>query len=208
MMLQPIVEGDGDVRAAPVLLRRFVEAAGTYDVTVGRPIKLQRDKLVRQTDIDRVIRRALLNQCDAILVLFDSDDDCPAETASMVRGWSTTAAGAIPCDVVLAHREYEAWFLASIESLRGQRGIVEGAPRHPDPESPRDAKGELRSRMRAGRTYSETRDQPAFSAQFSMPQAYARSRSFRKLTKAFGDLVRAAGREIDPWPPTGWTADA
>lgn len=208
MMLQPIVEGDGDVRAAPVLLRRFVEAAGTYDVTVGRPIKLQRDKLVRQADVDRVIRRALLNQCDAILVLFDSDDDCPAETASMVRGWSTAVAGVIPCDVVLAHREYEAWFLASIESLRGQRGIAEGAPHHPDPESPRDAKGELRSRMRAGRTYSETKDQPALSARFSMADAYARSRSFRKLTKAFGDLVRAAGREIDPWPPASWIADA
>ena len=62
--------------------------------------------------------------------------------------------------------------------------------------------------MRAGRTYLETRDQPAFSAQFSMPHAYARSRSFRKLTKAFGDLVRASGREIDPWPPAGWIAGA
>ena len=208
MMLQPIVEGDGDIQAVPVLLRRFVEEAGTYDIAVGKPIKLQRDKLVRQADVDRVVRRALLNQCDAILVLFDSDDDCPAETAAMVRDWSTAAAGAVPCDVVLAHREYEAWFLASIESLRGQRGIAEDALHHPNPESPRDAKGELRSRMRAGRTYLETRDQPAFSAQFSMPHAYARSRSFRKLTKAFGDLVRASGREIDPWPPAGWIADA
>lgn len=208
MKLQPIVEGHGDVQAVPVLLRRFVEEAEAYDVTVDRPIKLQRDKLVRQADVDRVIRRALLNQCDAILVLFDSDDDCPAETASMARDWSTAAAGTVPCDVVLAHHEYEAWFLASIESLRGQRGITENALYHPNPESPRDAKGELRSRMRAGRTYSEMRDQPAFSAQFSMPQAYARSRSFRKLTKAFGDLVRAAGREIDPWPPAGWIADA
>ena len=62
--------------------------------------------------------------------------------------------------------------------------------------------------MRAGRTYSETKDQPALSARFSMADAYARSRSFRKLTKAFGDLVRAAGREIDPWPPASWIADA
>lgn len=207
MKLQPIVEGHGDVRAVPVLLRRFVAETEAYDVTVVSPIKLPRDKLVRQADVDRVIRRALLNQCDAILVLFDSDDDCPKETASMVRGWSAAAAGAIPCDVVLAHREYEAWFLASIESLRGQRGITEDALHHPNPESPRDAKGELRSRMRAGQTYSETKDQPALSAQFSMADAYARSRSFRKLTKAFGDLVRATGRQIDPWPPAGWIAD-
>lgn len=207
MMLQPIVEGHGDVQAVPVLLRRLIEKAEVYDVEVGRPIKLRRDQLVRQADVEQVIARALLNECDAILVLFDSDDDCPVETASMVRGWSSAVAGAIPCDVVLAHREYEAWFLASIESLRGERGITEDAQPHPNPEIPRDAKGQLRARMRAGRTYSETRDQPALSARFSMSDAYVRCRSFRKLTKAFGDLLRNAGREIAAWPPPEWTAD-
>lgn len=207
MMLQPIVEGDGDVRAVPVLLRRFVEEAEAYDVEIGRPIKLRRDRFVRQADVERIIARALLNGCDAILVLFDSDDACPAETASTVRDWSRAAAGATPCDVVLAHREYEAWLLASIESLRGERGITEDAQPHANPESPRDAKGQLRARMRAGRSYSETRDQPALSARFSMSDAYARSRSCRKLTKAFGDLLRDAGHEIAAWPPPEWATN-
>lgn len=39
-----------------------------------------------------------------------------------------------------------------------------------------------------------------------MADAYSKCRSFRKLTSAFGALLRANGYEIDPWPPTGWVA--
>ena len=42
--------------------------------------------------------------------------------------------------VVLAHREFEAWFLAAIESLRGTGGIRADAESHHDPESPREQK--------------------------------------------------------------------
>src|SRR2546426_7135782 len=52
----------------------------------------------------------------------------------------TTLFRSVPCAVVLAHREYEAWFLASLESLRGRRGIRGDAEAHPDPEEPRDRK--------------------------------------------------------------------
>ena len=47
----------------------------------------------------------------------------------------------MPCGVVMAQREYEAWFLAAIESLCGQRGIVSDALYPQDPEQVRGAKG-------------------------------------------------------------------
>ena len=57
----------------------------------------------------------------------------------------------MPCYVVMPNREYEAWFLATIESLRGTRGIRDDATPHPDPESPRGAAEELRRRMARNR---------------------------------------------------------
>ena len=136
--------------------------------------------------------------------MFDGDTDCPAELGPRVRRWATVAAGSVPCEVVLPHREYEAWFLAAIESLRGTRGLRSDAPPYPDPEAPRGAKEKLEARMDAGKSYLETTHQEAFSAQFSMEAAHARCRSFRKLTKSFGELLRAMGQTADPWPPASW----
>ena len=159
-----------------------------------------------ETGVRQAVRLALARpDCGAVLLLLDGDDDCPADLGPAVQAWATAAAGVAPCRVVLAHREYEAWFLASIKSLRGRRGIRIDAEFHPAPESPRDAKEQLEARMRPDATYLETTDQPAFSALFSLPDAYRRSRSFRKLADSFAHLVRAMGHDVGAWPPSGWT---
>ena len=204
MNIQPVVEGHGDVGAVPVLLRRLVEEAQAWDVGVNRPIRRNRSQLIQRTELEKTVRLARLQpDCDGILILFDGDDDCPAELGPMVQGWAADVSGGVPCEVVMAHREYEAWFLAAIESLRGVRGIRPDAQPHPNPETPRGAKEQLEARMRA--SYIETTDQPAFSAQFSLTAAYSRCRSFRKLAKSFGVLLRATGQAIEDWPPVAWT---
>ena len=206
MVIQPIVEGHGDVAAFPVLLRRLVEEARAWNVGIGRPIRRRRDQLVRETEVMRAVKLALLQpDCGAVLILFDGNSDCPAKLGPTVQAWAAAAAGGMPCGVVVAHREYEAWFLAAIESLRGQRGVREDAKPHPDPESPRGAKEQLETRMGTGTSYLERTDQPAFSAMFSLSDAYRRSRSFRKLVRSFGLLVRFMGQEIGAWPPAAWT---
>jgi len=53
---------------------------------------------------------ALREDCAGILILFDADDDCPAELAPTLEEWAREAAGEIPCAVVMANREYEACF--------------------------------------------------------------------------------------------------
>ena len=206
MNIQPIVEGHGDVEAFPVLLRRLVVEAGGLTVGIGRPIRRRRHELVRESDLQKAVRLALLQQnCGAILILFDGDTDCPAELGPEVRTWALASAGNIPCEVVIAHREYEAWFLAAIESLRGIRGIRSDAEPHPSPEEPRGAKEQLEARMQAGRSYLERTDQPALSARFSMQDAYSGSRSFRKLTGSLGALLRSLHQDVEAWPPSSWT---
>lgn len=209
MTIQSIVEGHGDVAALPVLLRRLVNESGIEGVSVGRPIRRPRARLVDEEGTRQAVRLALVQpDCCAVLILFDGDDDCPADLGTTVQEWATAAAKGIPCRVVLAHREYEAWFLAAIESLRGHRGVMNDAEPHPAPERPRGAKEQLEARMQPGASYLETTDQPAFSALFSLPDAYRRSRSFRKLADSFANLVRAMEHDVDAWPPPAWTDGA
>ena len=132
MKIQPIVEGHGEVEALPVLLRRLIDEAQVWTVGVGRPIRRPRTRLVQEEGVTQAVRLALEQpQCGAVLVLFDGNSDCPAELGPSVEAWATAAADDIPCRVVRAHREYEAWFLAAIESLRGSRGIRTDAQPHP-----------------------------------------------------------------------------
>jgi len=79
---------------------------------------------------------------------------------------------------------------------------------HPDPERSRGAKEQLDARMEPGATYLEITDQPAFSALFSLPAAYRRSRSFRKFADSFRNLARAMGHDVGVWPPAAWTGVA
>lgn len=208
MMIQPIVEGYGEVEAVPILLRRFIEEANAWDIAIGRPIRCNRNKLIKRPELEKTVGLAGIRpDCSAILIMFDGDQDCPAELGPTVQRWAAAVAGGIPCEVVLPHREYEAWFLAAIESLREQKGIRPDAMPHPEPETPRGAKEQLEARMPANKSYIETVAQPAFSAHFNLAAAYARCRSFRRMTRAFGALLRAMGRGVAPWPPPAWRED-
>ena len=90
--------------------------------------------------------------------------------------------------MVLAKCEYESWFIAAIDSLRGTRGVWPDADVPPDPESIRGAKEWLRNRM--GGRYSPTADQTTLTTQFDMALARRRSRSFGKMWRAVSALLQ------------------
>ena len=206
--IQPVVEGHGEVEAVPVLLRRLRDEAGAWTVEIERPIRRPRSQLTSELGIGRAVEIARRQPaCEAILIVFDGDQDCPAELGPKVQGWATAAARGLPCEVALPHREYEAWFLATIESLRTHpRSLIKtDAASHPDPEKPLDAKGQMRERMTRGIAYSPTAHQARLSGRFSLELAYRRSRSFRKLATSFGSLLEAMGQDIGAWPPEHWS---
>ena len=143
MKIQPVVEGYGDVEALPVLLRRFTAVAESWDVGIGTPIRQTRGLLVNQESLMK--GRANSNPAAARAVRSWS---CSMATMTVqqnwgprIKGWAEMGAGGRPCEVVIAHREYEAWFLAAIESLRGQRGIREDAIRSPSTGGTEGRKG-------------------------------------------------------------------
>jgi hypothetical protein len=205
MTIQPIVEGHGEVDAVPELLRRLVADAAYPDIRVLKAIRSHRADLAKQDSLDKVIQVARTKNPDAILILLDGDDTtCPGTLAQQLRTWARMSSAPIECEVVVAQREYEAWFLGSIDSLRGKQGISNDAEPESTPETPRDAKGKLESKMCSGRFYVERTDQVALTAVFETRSAYQSCRSFRKLVRTFGALAEACGVMIPAWPPPDW----
>lgn len=178
-----IVEGDGEVAAVPILLRRLGGWLTPEScVQVLPPIRVRRDRFLNRDDEFRrhlLLAAAKCGPDGWILILLDADDDCPVElgAAASKRAAALTER---PVSVVIATREFEAWFIAAAPSLHGYRRFLLGNDTKADAETPRNAKGWMAERM-SDRTYRPTTDQPGFAARMDLRQAFDGSRSFRKL---------------------------
>ena len=171
------------MEAVPILLRR-VAALVSPNVYVKalRPILVQRTKILTGDLLDRAVVLAARQsgKQGRILILLDADDDCPKELAAEMLRRAEAARQDRIIRVVLAKREYEAWFLAAVHSISGRLGIDETIAPPRQPESIRGTKEWLSRRMPKGRAYSPTSDQPALTAVFDMDAARSAS-SFDKL---------------------------
>jgi len=181
-----IVEGDGEVPALPILLRRLAyESNPTVLVNPLQPIRVKRDRFLNN---EKEFRRQLLlaatkcGQDGWILIVLDADDDCPAKLGREIHARAQQYVPHRRLSVVLANREFEAWFLAAARSLEGFRGFSLASDESVQAEVPRDAKGWMGRHMQSG-TYREMLDQPAFASRMDLQQAFNNSRSFRKLCK-------------------------
>lgn len=187
-----VVEGHGEAQAPQgtgdpavnVLIVRVLQAVGCYDLfPARRPWRLRSCGDFFKEDILENTIRALrqYEDCAAVLVLVDMDDGCPGEEGPRLSR-RIARMGNLPFSVlvVCAHREYEAWFLASLESI------------HPDhnypgnPEDRRDAKGWLARQF----GYRAVRDQASYTQGLDIVLARTRSRSFQHLYDAFARLER------------------
>ena len=188
------VEGDGEVAALPVLLRRLAEwKTPDFYVQVLPPIRVRKDRFLnRAEEFSRHLQLAAAKCGDDgwILVLLDADDDCPATKSAEILAQGRIVVPHRRIAVVLANREYEAWFIAAAASLQGFRNFqTQPGDEFGEAETPRNAKGWIGERI-AGGTYHETTDQAAFSALMNLEIAHARSRSFRKLCSEWSRNVR------------------
>ncbi|WPB56247.1 DUF4276 family protein [Xylophilus sp. GOD-11R] len=181
----PIVEGDGEVIALPILLRRISDKlTPEISALISPPIRVQKDRFLNKPLEFR--RHLLLAGAKAggngwILILLDADDDCPVKRGAEIASMASNILRHRSISVVMANREYEAWFIAAAKSLDGHRNFILQRNQIPaDPDRPRNAKGWLAQQM-GGRGYNETTDQPAFSARLNLDEAISSSRSFRKL---------------------------
>jgi hypothetical protein len=121
--------------------------------------------------------------CATVLVIFDLDDGASCiigpSLVARVRGMEDLPFSVV---VVCARREYEAWFLASLETVQP------GHTYPSDPEAIRGAKEWLTREF----GYREVRDQARYTQAIDVARAGERSRSFRRLYHAFEELIAAA----------------
>jgi hypothetical protein len=187
-----VVEGHGDASAVPILLRRLGQAIDPgLSIVVDRPMRVPKSKLVKSGELERAVEFSArkTSGLGAVLVVVDADDDCPATLGPELLSRARAARSDIPLSVVLAKREYEAWFLAAADSLRGKRGLPQDLAPPDDPESIRDAKGWLSRKMQRGQRYAETLDQPALTAIFDLAAARMAD-SFAKFCRDVDRLLR------------------
>jgi len=167
-----VVEGHGDGQAALNLVTRLAKDLGLpglhwADAIRGR--NLHQERGVQKAG--ELVRRKA--DAAALLLLRDEDDGCPKDSAPEAAGWLRKLSLPFPSAVVLAHREFEAFFLPCLPHMAGRKlvssegverpGLVPGSIFNGDPQSIRGVKEWLSSHMPAGRAYKPTLDQLALA---------------------------------------------
>lgn len=184
-----VVEGKGEVEAVPILIRRVaaIHCPEIFPV-VSIPVRFSRNKVSKPGELEHAVGIAVqsISRQGAILIILDSDNDCPAQLAPTLLARISPVFRNIPIAVVFAKHEFESWFLAAAESLRGKRGLKTDINSPDNPETIRGAKEWLRRHMQTGKTYRETRDQPALAALFDLEQA----RQADSFDKCYREIVR------------------
>ena len=200
-VLIPVVEGDGEVEAVPLLLRRLQNEYRRWDLQIARPKNAHgRDNLLRPGGLERFLRYAWLEpDCIAVLILLDAHEDCPKEIAPQLAARARALNPPCPVAIVLAKCEYEAWFLASLETiaghdLKGRVGLPAEVCFEGDVEAVQGAKEWISQKMPSGRISKETFDQAPMSNLIDLALVRGRSRSFRRLEHAFQEIMEAVDR--------------
>jgi hypothetical protein len=197
-VIATIVEGEGEVTALPIVLRRLAqETLGHWAARFPQPHRYNRNLLVAPGGIERIVGLVAVRSPEAggILILLDADDDCPATLAPALLARARATRPDRHLAVVLANREFEAWFLAAAPSLAGIRGLAEDLKAHPAPESPRGCKEWLTHHRVDGQRYRPAVDQSALAAAFDLAQARLNAPSFDKLCRDVERLLTRAN-----WP--------
>jgi hypothetical protein len=203
-----LVEGDGEVRAAPVLVRRLLhEAYARYDFDL-RPMNARGGgNIMRKGGLERFLQIAR-RVAVGVLVLKDAEReyvDCPVSLAYELSARAAALKLQIPVAVACAVCEYESWFLISLHTTR-EVFLRSDAVYAGNPEQECGAKGWLeRHRNKQDYTkYKEVEHQELLTARLDLPHTLAHSRSFRRLAHAVQELlaaIDAAAPTFTPAPP-------
>lgn len=197
----PIVEGDGEVAAVPTLLHKLLTQRGISNLSIAQPKNAHGSgNLTKQSGVERFVQYAWTEpDCVAVLVIIDGDCfRCVVELARQLAARIRALNVVKPTSIVVAYREYEAWFLASLPSIAGKRIgesvlLPQGLVLKEQPETIRDVKGWLSRRMSSGMAYKETEHQLLMTRLLDLKLASDSSRSFRRLCSAMDQILMSIG---------------
>ncbi|OPY73255.1 MAG: hypothetical protein A4E62_00571 [Syntrophorhabdus sp. PtaU1.Bin002] len=201
----PIVEGYGEEKAVPCIIRRWLRHRGwdrhfvVPDLAINAKgcgtLKATYDR-TRHVGIEHYVEAALRDNPEAVLVVLDADNECLIREPGNSLGPSLLAraqsvAPELPMAVVVANREYEAWFLANFQTIKARGGFSAHAQYSTcdHPESHCGCKGLMAELM--GCSYEETVHQLFLTKLIGFTRgACFRSPSYGKLMRDLERLTR------------------
>lgn len=187
----PIVEGEGDKSAVPLLIRKILAAHKLHDINVLTP--------QRRGDFPKVSRyfddyfQVAIKEKAPILWVLDYDCeqcDCPKRDAEKLqkRGWEINPN--ILFKVAFMVKEFESLFLCDIEAVAQVFADVNRQDLHTNrPEAVRGAKEKISSARPKGFAYKETIHQAKIVDKLNFATLRLHSPSFVHLEKAILYLV-------------------
>jgi hypothetical protein len=202
MRLVPIVEGFGEARAVPILMYRWLSARGLTgdfyipDLAINAKgcgkLKADHDPRAHR-GIEHYISQALRARPDAIVALLDADDECLKRTKGKKLGpelleRARAVAGRVPVAVVVANREFEAWFIADLPSLKAA-GLIAADAALADETNPERRAG-CKSAM--GKLLGETYEPTVHQAELVRGLEF--TAEARRISPSYDKLVRELDR--------------
>ncbi len=208
------VEGDGEVEAMPLLIKKVLAAKGfsnTVCVDSVPPFRVGGFFGLVPNGFEKwrkKVKAAMLRKhAGGVLLLLDGDvltekqsrTSCPIKAArQLVQAASIVGAGTqFPLAVVFACQEFESWFISAFSHLAGKR-LPDGRqirttaidpPLNPE-VAPKDAKDWLSRHIDCG--YRPTRDQLALTQLLTVDALRSGGcRSFLRLESAVDQLAMA-----------------
>lgn len=167
-MIYIVVEGHGEVEAATKLVFKL-----WFDL--GLPPNIVISKAIRWVNLhkDEGVRKAVehirnKSNVSGLLIIRDSEDDCPATLAPKIAGYIRSLNPPFPVAYHLMYREFETLFVAYLDEFEGKEidHLVSGKlifkeeiNKPEDPESKRDAKSIIKTALSGSRSYKPTTDQ-------------------------------------------------
>ena len=211
-----LVEGQGDVDAAPILVGRLLKEYSAFDAVFldsHPPLRVgEFSKLVKGDfgEWRRLLQAAVTTRKNVggCILLLDGDSPhqvekqpfCAMRAARRLaaEAQKVGAGSLFSVAIVFACMEFESWLIGGVQSLvnqafsenrQGIRTLNKQVPNDPE-TAPRDAKGWLRSVMTTG--YKPSRDQAELTRLVDLDAIRNRNlRSFGRMESALQGLVAA-----------------
>lgn len=203
-----LVEGHGELGAVDNLVSRL-----SADLNLSRvwAPAIRWNNLHLQEGIEKGAGRIRSKQeVEALLILRDEDDACPAEKGPVIAEWLRKLKLPFPSAVVLFHPEYEVLFLPSLDRMAG-RPLGTGAAARPGLrpgtrweggwESRRGIKEWLSAHFPPNRSYKPTLDQLPLTRMVDFSDLrQAKLPCFGTLERALALLSKGSAGEVYPRP--------
>lgn len=173
-----VVEGRGDEFALPVLLRKWLQERSGWRDVLGKPVPCHgRDKAMRLSGLEGYVATAAGRPgCCGVLVVLDAETDAACELGPELHVRARNVAGK-PVVVILAEPKFEAWFVASAETME-LPGLVY--------RSDCDPEWLIRSALDV--KYVKPTWQPRLASRVNFGLGTQRSRSLLRLLERFDQL--------------------